>query len=567
MTAASSRWALRIALTAAATLATSPVRAQTVMVQVLGADTSEPLVGAIARLVLPTGEVVASRLTDRNGRALFPELGPGQYTLRAEMIGHATGESDAFGVVEGASVPLILRLQSRAILLEGVEVTAAAGPCRVRPGEEGRLLADVWGEVAKALGAASVAEEQGLYRYAILMYERELDEFQALVSEEQSRRTGYMRTPFESRPVEDLTINGFVRRDVSEWTYHAPDAQVLISDGFLDTHCFRLVEGGPEKRGLVGLAFEPTGQNDDITDIAGTLWLDRASVELRWLEYTYENLGRDVRSGDATGRVEFQRMPEGTWIVPEWWIRMPLVEVQVGGVERRTRITGFRQTGGRVLEIIEAGGRDLGRGVRTGAIEGLVVDTMGLPMPGVRVGYVGSNQQVFTDEEGRFNLIGLNEGTYRLRFLDSHFDSLGYSPSPVTREVAPGLSSYLEFHMPSLGGLLVDLCRAEAEPGTGVLAGAVRERGTDRPVAGAVVRIRWSRFESTGATGGLVGREAFTIQETTSDANGFYRFCAVPRQEELTLVTVLDGDESAEQSLALSGREESRLHVVRRRVP
>ncbi|MDH3206148.1 MAG: carboxypeptidase-like regulatory domain-containing protein [Gemmatimonadota bacterium] len=567
MKTGSSRWALRMTVAVAAAMAASPVQAQTVMVQVLGADTSEPLIGAIAHLVLPTGRVVASRLTDRNGRALFPSLEAGQYVARAEMIGHATGESDVFGVVEGASVPLILRLQSRAIELEGVEVTAAAGPCRTRPGREGRLLADVWGEVAKALGAASMADEQGLYRYAILMYERELDEDRALVSEERSRRTGYMRTPFESRPVEDLTINGFVRRDVSEWTYHAPDAQVLISDGFLDTHCFRLVDGGREAPGLVGLAFEPTGEKDDITDISGTLWLDRESVELRWLEFTYENLGQDVRSGDATGRVEFQRTPEGTWIVPEWWIRMPLVEIQVGGIERRRRITGFRQTGGRVLEIIEAGGRDLGRGVSTGAVEGLVVDSMGLPMPGVRVGYVGSNQQVFTDTEGRFNLVGLAEGTYRIRFVDAQVESLGLTPPPVTREVAPGVSSYLEFHMPSPGDMLADMCRVEAEPGKSVLAGIVREQATERTVSGAVVRLRWSRFEATGATAGLVGREAYTIQETTSDANGFYRFCAVPRQEELTLWSVLGGVESAPQTLALSGREESHLHVIRRRVP
>jgi hypothetical protein len=540
------------------------VQAQTVMVQVLSADTSEPLIGAIARLVLPTGEVVTTRLTDRNGRALFPGLDEGRYALRAEMIGHATGESDAFGVVAGASVPLILRLQSRAILLAGVEVTAEAGPCQVRPSEEGRLLADVWGEVQKALSAAAVTERQGLYRYVISMYERELDEDQALVSEAESRRQGYMRTPFGSRPVEDLTTNGFVRREVAEWTYYAPDAQVMLSDGFLDTHCFRLVEGRSERAGLVGLAFEPTGENDDVSDISGTLWLDRESIELRWLEYSYENLGPDVRSGDATGRVEFQRMPEGTWIVPEWWILTPVVEILVGGADRRRRIAGFRQTGGRVLEILEAGGSDLALGVGTGAIEGIVVDSMGLPMPGVRVGYIGSNQAVFTNAEGRFNMVGLSEGTYRIRFVESELESLGFSPPPVTREVVVGVSSYLEFHMPSLGNMLADMCRAEDEPGAGVLAGVVREQGTDRAIGEAVVRVRWSQFEATGATSGLVGREAFTILETATDANGFYRFCTVPRRQELTVWTELNGVESGLQTIALSGLEEGRVHVIRR---
>lgn len=547
-----------------ALLVTDAAQAQTVLVQVLSADTSEPLTGAIARLVLPTGEVHTSRLTDRNGRALFTGLDAGRYAVRAEMIGHATGESDDFGVVSGASVPLVLRLEARAILLEGVQVTAEAGPCETRPSEEGRLLADVWGEVRKALSAAAVTDQQGLYRYSISMYEQDLDADRALLREEESRRAGYMRTPFESRPVEDLTTNGFVRMDVAEWTYYAPDAGVLLSDGFLDTHCFRLVGGSAEASGLVGLAFEPTGENDDVSDISGTLWLDRESVELRWLDYVYENLGSDVRSGDATGRVEFQRMPEGTWIVPEWWIRMPVVEVRVGGNDRRRRITGFRQTGGRVLEILEAGGRELGRGIVTGAVEGIVVDSMGLPMPGVEVGYVGSNQAVFTNSEGRFNMVGLAEGTYRIRFVASELEALGFVPPPVVREVAGGVSSYLEFHMPSLEDMIADRCRAEAVTGTSVLAGVVRWQDNDRVVTGAVVRVRWSQFEATGATAGLVGREAFTILETTTDGDGLYQFCGIPRREELSVWSVLDGVESPEQTFALAGQEGGRVHVIHR---
>ena len=556
-------WALGLGLVSAVALAPSPARAQTVMVQVLSADTSEPLIGAVAHLLLPTGEAVRSRLTDRTGRALFAGLDAGRYFLRAEMLGHATGESDAFGVVTGASVPLVLRLQTRAIRLAGVEVTADAGPCRVRPREEGRLLADVWEEVRKALSAAAVTDAQGLYRYSLLTYERELDADHVVVSEEQATRRGYMRTPFASRPVEDLTVGGFVRKDAVEWTYYAPDAQVLLADAFLDTHCFRLIEGGPEETGLVGLAFEPTGENDDVSDISGTLWIDRESVELRWLDYSYENLGAAIRDGEASGHVEFQRMTEGAWIVPEWWIRMPL-EVDVGGPERPRRVTGFRQTGGHVLEILEAGGRDLGRGVRTGAIEGIVVDSMGLPMSGVQVGYVGSNQAVFTNAEGRFNMVGLDEGTYRVRFVEPQLGSFGYVPPPVVREIAGGVSSYVEFHMPSRGDMLEDMCRGEARPDTGVLGGVVREEGTERPVQGATVRVRWSQFEATGASVGTVGREAYTALETTTDAYGFYRFCAVPRREELTVVTTVNGIEAAAGTLALSSREESRLHMIRR---
>lgn len=64
------------------------------------------------------------------------------------MIGRSAGESELFDVAAGASVPLVLRLEARAILLEGVEVTAAAGPCETRPRVEGRLMASVVGREA-----------------------------------------------------------------------------------------------------------------------------------------------------------------------------------------------------------------------------------------------------------------------------------------------------------------------------------------------------------------------------------------------------------------------------------
>ena len=555
---------VRLVMAAAGVVAVGhPASAQTVLVQVVGSETSVPLVGAVAHLVSPAGEVLASRLSDRNGRVLFGGVEAGSYRVRAEMIGRATGESDVFGVVAGGSVPLVLRLQSRAIELAGVEVTADAGPCEIRPTEEGRLLADVWEEARKALSAAAVTDRQGIYRYSLVNFEQDLDADGVILDEEQTQRQGYMRSPFGSRAIEELTQEGFVSRSAAEWTYYAPDAEALLSDPFLDTHCFRLVDGGPDQPGLVGLAFEPTGENEHVPDISGTLWLARESVELRWLEYTYENLEPDVRPGDATGRVDFQRMPAGTWAVPKWWIRMPLVLVDVSRSDRRRRITGYRRTGGRVLEVVEAGGRDLARGVSTGAIEGIVVDSLGVPIRGVHVGWMGSPQTLVTNTEGRFNMVGLTEGTYRVRFMDPRLDSLGFEPPMITREVVGGISSYVEFHMPSPGDLLARVCEGETPTGAGVVGGVVRDASTRRPIPEAAVRMRWSRLELNGVRTGLVDRESYTELQTTTDRNGVYRFCAVPRREELTIVAGVAGVDGPGETLRLSDDEAGRMHIVR----
>jgi len=554
--------ALRAAVIAAAFLgAGREAGAQSVLVQVLGADSSQPLVGALGHLVTPSGDAVVTRLADGNGRVLFTGLEPGRYRVRAEMLGHATEESEVFSVEEGGSVPLVLRLQSRAIPLAAVQVTAESGPCERRPAQEGRLLADVWDEVRKALSAAAVTDQQGIYRYSLITYEQDLDRNGVIVTDEQTPQRGYMRTPFASRAVEDLTEEGFVRRSASEWIYHAPDAGVLLSDPFLDTHCFRLVEGGPREAGLLGLAFEPTGENERLPDISGTLWLDRDSVALRWLEFPYENLEPEVRPGDATGRVEFQRMPEGAWIVPEWWIRMPLVEIESGRSDRR-RITGFHRSGGRVVEILEAGGRDLGQGVSTGAIEGLVVDSLGLPLQGVRVGTAGSSQSIFTNAEGRFNLVRLAEGTYRIQFVDPDLEALGLESPTITREVAAGVSSYVEIIMPSPAALLKEACGAEAAPSTSVLGGVVRDAATGEPIEGATVGVRWSAIRLTGARSGVIGRESYTEVRTTTNPLGVFFFCSVPRQTEMEVAVGVDEVEIAAETVTLGGEEEGRILVV-----
>ena len=134
------------ALAVATLLLPSSASAQTVLVRVLGADASEPLFGALAYLVDEAGETVRTALTDERGRALFAEVEVAIYRVRAEMIGMATTETELFEVSAGTTVQQALRLESRAIMLEGIEVSAEGGRCRARPEGTGLLVSDVWDE-------------------------------------------------------------------------------------------------------------------------------------------------------------------------------------------------------------------------------------------------------------------------------------------------------------------------------------------------------------------------------------------------------------------------------------
>jgi hypothetical protein len=125
---------------------------------------------------------------------------------------------------------------------------------------------------------------------------------------------------------------------------------VLLSDDFLDTHCFRMVRAEKDRPGAVGLGFEPV-KGRRVPEIKGTLWVDRGSAELRMLDYEYVNVPSAVRTPGLGGRSEFARLATGDWIIKDWYIRLPdrvdrqrrpgaRIEVRArhgGGIHRRWR--------------------------------------------------------------------------------------------------------------------------------------------------------------------------------------------------------------------------------------
>jgi hypothetical protein len=268
-------------------------------------------------------------------------------------------------------------------------------------------------------------------------------------------------------------------------------------------------------------------------------------------------------SAPAGGRVEFQRMPSGTWIIPEWWIQMPIIGTRVVDRTSRSRLITLRQSGGRVVEVHEGGGRTLGGRRQTGGIEGVVVDSVGAPLAGARVGVVGGSQEVFTDGEGRFGLLGLSEGNYQVRFVDPRLASFGLVPPPVVREVIQNEASYLEFHMPSANDLLLEVCRTQPNAGGGALVGRVVD-ASGGAWAGATVRVTWSSFDpGTTSQDRLRGGERSGLEVTTGP-DGMFTLCGVPRGPQISISTVVDGAEVSAPPVTIDATDAGRGVEIRR---
>ena len=501
------------------------VAAQTVQGQVAERHSARPLEGALVLLLDLSGVTRGGYLTNPAGRFLISAPGPGRYVLRTERIGYETVTSDPFVLSPGETLNLQLEVAESPILLEELRVEGQQR-CVVRPGE-GMELARVWEEARKALTVQDWAARQGAYQFQLARWERELDPRGRLVLSESRRVERYLsRNPIRTHPVEDLLEKGFVQPDgEGGYGYYGPDAAVLLSDLFLDNYCFRLTED-PGDPHLVGLSFEAV-RGRGPPGIQGTLWLERETARLQFLEYDYAWSPWAEARGVAEGRVYFEELPGGAWIVRRWWIRMPSMEVAPGlRPGSALRVAAVREEGAEVTRITSLGQPALPE-APTGVLAGSVHDSIGsVPLEGATVFLTGTEHLAASDSRGEFVIEGVPAGRHRVTFVHPLLDSLGMVPSEVEVSVAAGRTTSLDLFVPSREGLLEAHC-GELEEGASALVGLVRSGEAGDPVSGASVALEWTGYRSP--TGALQQLQAdIHGLETVTDSRGRFRVCGVP---------------------------------------
>lgn len=512
----------------------SPALAQTVQGQLTDRASLAPVEGALAILLDAGGEEVDGALTNSAGRFLLRAPGPGTYTIETDRIGYESISSEPFPLEAGQIFGIRLETEEVAIQLEELRVEGEQ-QCVVRP-EEGLEVARVWEEARKALTVQEWTERGGAYRFQIVDYERDLDrETRRIQREDRRVTTNLSRSPIRSRPAQDLMTHGFIRESGDgTLEYFGPDATVLLSDLFLDRHCFHLTED-PARAGSIGLSFEPV-RRGSFRDVRGTLWLDRETGALQFLEYGYTWSPFVEAQGVASGRVEFQELPNGSWIVNRWWIRMPMLTQDLSratGGRSGIYVTGIREVGGEVVRISTLDRKAVGEKERA-LVAGLVWDsTRNAPLPEARVYLSGTSYFAMTDEQGRFLMEGVPEGVFTTAFIHPRLDSLGIVSRGVDVEVKPGEVSEVLLGVPSAGSVLAEACRGQDRKwGSSVIFGAVRDQSSGQAIPGADVRLDWQEVTRMGP-GRLSGQERWV--EITTDGEGRYTVCSVPSNELIVI--------------------------------
>lgn len=534
-----------------AALSSEPLYAQEVQGEVTERATGKPISGAVVQLLDSHGKVSSGVLTDASGVFSLRAPAPGPFRVRVERIGFETELSEVLDLVPGQVRTYPMVIASSAISLEGITVRGQSRGCSIR--ENGETVARVWEEARKALNALAMTQAAELVHFDTESFRRELDPATRAIHVEQRRSSfDHTENPFQSVPAEDLKEKGYVRSFADSTVYLGPDARVLLSDAFLDDHCFRLGSGGVGDTGLIGLEFRPA-RRVSRPDIEGTLWLDRKTSELRSVDYRYVGHRLDVPADLLGGRIEFERaLPSGAWIVRRWVIRMPVV-VQWKSFfthpathrhteHTATRVTAVVEEGGEVVAISTPGPTRKSSG--RAALSGTVVDSLtGKPLHGAIVFLSGTSFRDTTDSSGRYRISSVPGGRYTVSFVHPKLRALGITPSSRRSEIHPPSEATVDLAIPYLGSLLQRYCPAIRE-NEGMLVGSVKETRTGQPVARVQVRAGWRA--DTGLRTGAMSRRVFesgTVEvtaetgwvEVTTDDSGFFRVCGAPLESTVEL--------------------------------
>ena len=331
-----------------------PLTGQAVVGVVTDAGNGQPVVGAMVRATKSGATVGPRYLTAADGRFQLT-LAPGAYDLDVDRIGFSSVRAGPVEVPVEGVVTFDLSIDPAPIRLAGLAVQGARRRCDADFSGGGRTQV-IWDQARKALAAASWTEREARLTFEIARRVRRLDIDGRIVRDE-SRQVarGSGGNSVRTLTPEDLVAGGYVRDEDGYLYYYGPDASVLLSEPFLSTHCFAVAEGDADRPELVGLSFEPV-DGRDTTDISGTIWMDESTLRLDRVEFAYTGMPDAPGRHLARGEVSFLELPDGRWIVRDWFIHAPLLEVRRavgagGSLRDRLMVTGVQELGSEVLRV------------------------------------------------------------------------------------------------------------------------------------------------------------------------------------------------------------------------
>lgn len=514
--------------------------AQEVRVEVVKHADGQPIPGALV-VVLPERESPpVGRFSGRDGRVTLASPRRGGYRVRAEKVGYDTWLSV---VLVPSGTPTRVRAGMKPRSLRLPPVTGRGETHCSNLTEQGTAAGDIWGEIRKALSANSLTESQALAPLDIASYDRIVDAAGSIISDKTEQRRGNAVRPYHL-----IDVAGGAG-PTAQATLSVPEAATLLSDEFVTTHCFTGIRGAGPENGLLGLEFKPAKLGNK-PDLSGVLWLDPSTYSLRHLAFDYVNIPVALRAARANGRVDYQQLAGGEWIVSRWQLRVP--RGGATGPSGRSAITGYHEIGGTARSagspaVVSATGvastQSEGGGAAIGSarITGSVLDgTTGRPLAGVEVSTSSGSHRTSTNSGGGYALLLDGEIADSLVF-DHPRLRLFRMPRVMPVFVNDGGRAQVSVVIPSHAALRQALCPANdsrLQP-SGLALGYVRDE-SGNPVADAMVSATWQVLwiEEKGR---LISTNERRTTDVRTGADGSYLLCGYTRDAPVTFRVATGG--------------------------
>ena len=518
--------------------ATHGALAQRVRGTVTLPDSSTPATGIIVVATDSLQRVAGRTLSGERGDYTLALPAGGVFVLRALRVGYRPTVLPPITVAAGELVEQRIVLGAEAVNLATVTVQSKS-VCRIRD-DSGQMVAQLWEEARKALTASQLAVNEHRLTTRWLTYVRTLDSAGRVVRKQTvGVRSGNTSRPFVSDSPESLDQLGYVINVGSDMVFRAPDERALLSDQFASSHCFSIVLPSSGSLDRIGVGFSPSAARNNVKDIEGTFWLDRATAELRSLEFSYTGLAPEYADAGTGGRVEFRRISTGHWFVNRWSIRMPHMTVRSSVTVRGLRAASFlvpvamQLSGGEVSEVA-FGGTVLYAGGGASYELRLVQRDSLLAVAGTNIALEGSDYTLTADSAARVRLTHVLAGRYKLQWSTAVMREADIPPFERLVEIRDGMPVDT-VSLPTGEELLARACGAPKGRGasrTGLLYGTVTDE-TGAPIRGAVVTLSWLASIDARADGKVAVKTLGA--EVTADAAGRWRVCGVPRERVVQL--------------------------------
>jgi len=334
--------------------------AQELLGTLRAATSGAPAAGVLVTVSRAEDDAMLARaLTSERGTYRVRTVA-GTVIVRVLRVGQQPVELARLTLAAGEQRRLDAELPDMPVRLAAVS-QLADNRCTVRPGDR-TLVAQLFHSARTALLTSQAQAEDSSVRAVLRRVVHRYDARGRDVGRgDTSWLTRASLNPFQSVDLDLLLQEGFrVFTPDGGMLYRAPGADVLTDDRFLANYCLRLAESPPDSS-WVGVTFEPTTRRRGVVQVAGTLWLERASQALRRIEFGYRGLEPSLNRATPGGVIEYTHTADGIWFVPEWALRMPRVvrftrSSLYGGEVDDAFVDGVLVTRGAVLEIADGDG-------------------------------------------------------------------------------------------------------------------------------------------------------------------------------------------------------------------